>query len=63
MLLGCLLNEREFKMESHVSLAVISFLATGVWGGTAGDSLIGSIFETLKHIVHAVGVWGGTAGD
>jgi len=56
--------EREFNMESHVLFSLVSFLATGVWGGTAGDSsIVGSILVILKHVVQAVGVWGGTAGD
>jgi len=51
-------------MESHVLFSLVSFLATGVWGGTAGDSsIVGSILVILKHVVQAVGVWGGTAGD
>ncbi len=51
-------------MESHLSLSLFSILATGVWGGTAGDvSIFGSIVEVIKHLVHAFGVWGGTAGD
>jgi hypothetical protein len=51
-------------MELHVSLPVASWLAIGVWGGTAGDdSLLGSLLVGLKHIIQAIGVWGGTAGE